>query len=131
MTRIYELDDKTWLTAEDGTASWRNNNPGNLKLEFAGSEQGSHAIRTKDEALETVRHMHKGIVDRQEWIQKAYRILGGNFVSERTAADLLGKSEGHLRIRLSSRSIPCRRVMGSPKYTVEDLALALENIDNI
>ena len=63
MTRIYELDDKTWLTAEDGTASWRNNNPGNLKLEFAGSEKGSHATRTKDEALETARHMYKGVVD--------------------------------------------------------------------
>ena len=63
MTRIYELDDKTWLTAQDGTASWRNNNPGNLKLEFAGSEQGSHAIRTKDEALETAKHTYKGVVD--------------------------------------------------------------------
>ena len=36
MTRIYELDDKSWVTAQDGTAAWRHNNPGNLKLEFAG-----------------------------------------------------------------------------------------------
>jgi hypothetical protein len=63
MTRIYELDDKTWLTAENGTASWRNNNPGNLKLEFAGSEKGSHATRTKDEALATAKSSYKGVVD--------------------------------------------------------------------
>jgi hypothetical protein len=68
---------------------------------------------------------------RQECIEKGYRIVSGNLVSERIAADLLGKSEGHLRnIRLSSRSIPCRRVMGSPKYTLEDLALVLENFDD-
>jgi|GEM_PF-5645103 len=27
-TRIYELDDKTWLTAHGGTAAWHHNNPG-------------------------------------------------------------------------------------------------------
>jgi hypothetical protein len=62
-TRLYELDDKTWVSAEDGTVSWRNNNPGNLKLEFAGSEKNSHALRTKDEALETAKHTYKGVVD--------------------------------------------------------------------
>jgi len=62
-TRIYELEDKTWVSAQDGTVSWRNNNPGNLKLEFAGSEKNSHAVRTKDEALETAKHTYKGVVD--------------------------------------------------------------------
>jgi len=62
-TRIYELEDKTWLSAEAGTVSWRNNNPGNLKLEFSGSEKNSHSGRTKDEALEAAKHTYKGVVD--------------------------------------------------------------------
>lgn len=34
-TRVYEMDDGQWLTAKEGTVSWRNNNPGNLKFEFS------------------------------------------------------------------------------------------------
>ena len=29
-TRVYEMEDNTWMTAREGTVSWRNNNPGNL-----------------------------------------------------------------------------------------------------
>lgn len=63
MTRIYELDDKSWVTAQDGTAAWRHNNPGNLKLEFAGSEQNSSVHRTKERALENAKHSYDGVVD--------------------------------------------------------------------
>jgi peptidoglycan hydrolase-like protein with peptidoglycan-binding domain len=61
-TRIYELDDKTWLTAEQGTVSWRNNNPGNLKFEYAGvSDSETH--RTKEGALSLAQRAYKGVVD--------------------------------------------------------------------
>ncbi|WP_213948476.1 XVIPCD domain-containing protein [Luteibacter sp. dw_328] len=63
MTRIYELDDKSWVTAQDGTAAWRHNNPGNLKLEFAGSEQNSSVHRTKERALESAKHSYDGVID--------------------------------------------------------------------
>ena len=68
---------------------------------------------------------------RQECQQKCYRVVSGNLVSERVAANLLGKSEGHLRnVRLGKRTIPCRRVMGRPMYALEDLAVVLENCDD-
>jgi hypothetical protein len=61
-TRIYELEDKTWLTAEQGTVSWRNNNPGNLKFEYAGvSDSETH--RTKEHALAFAQNAYKGVVD--------------------------------------------------------------------
>ena len=55
LTRIYELDDGRWLTAREGTVSWRNNNPGNLKFASAGSAVSSdnHLKRTKEQALES------------------------------------------------------------------------------
>jgi len=37
MTRVYELEDGSWLTARDGTIACRNNNPGNLKFGFIDS----------------------------------------------------------------------------------------------
>lgn len=68
---------------------------------------------------------------RQECAQKCFRVVSGNLVSERVAAHLLGKSEGHLRnLRLGGRPIPCRRVMGRWMYALEDLAAVLENSDD-
>lgn len=61
---------------------------------------------------------------------RGWRIIAGDLVSESVAANLLGKSKGHLRnLRLGSRPIPCKRVLGSPMYTLEDLAGVLENCD--
>jgi peptidoglycan hydrolase-like protein with peptidoglycan-binding domain len=67
-TRIFELDDKTWVTAEHGTVSWRNNNPGNLKFEFEGSADTSvHSSRPKEKALSDARKNYDGIVDLDQW----------------------------------------------------------------
>ncbi|WP_049621521.1 peptidoglycan-binding domain-containing protein [Frateuria defendens] len=66
-TRIYEMDDKSWLTAQDGTVSWRNNNPGNLKFEYAGSSEKNSAVRDKDEALSDPQDAYKGVVDLDQW----------------------------------------------------------------
>lgn len=64
-------------------------------------------------------------------VDRGWRIVAGNLVSEATAADLLGKSKGHLRnLRLGSKPIPCKRVLGSPMYTLEVLAAVLENSDD-
>jgi peptidoglycan hydrolase-like protein with peptidoglycan-binding domain len=92
-TRIYELEDKTWLSAEQGTVSWRNNNPGNLKLEFAGSEENSHAHRTKDEALETAKHAYKGVVD----LDQHGNVVFENYEAGRAAqmAHILKAHPGH------------------------------------
>jgi len=64
-------------------------------------------------------------------VNRGWRIVAGNLVFESIAAELLGKSKGHLRnLRLGSRPIPCRRVMGDWMYALEDLAAVLENSDD-
>lgn len=61
-------------------------------------------------------------------VNRGWRIVAGNLVSETIAAELLGKSKGHLRnLRCGGRPIPCRRVMGDWMYALEDLAAVLEN----
>lgn len=68
MTRVYEMEDNTWVTAKDGTVSWRNNNPGNLKFEFNGSADTTvHSERDKDEALDSAQKHYKGVVDLDHW----------------------------------------------------------------
>lgn len=63
-------------------------------------------------------------------VNRGWRVAGGDLVSEAIAADLLGKSKGHLRnLRLGGRPIPCRRVMGGWMYALGDLAAVLENSD--
>ena len=68
MTRVYEMEDNTWVTAKDGTVSWRNNNPGNLKFEFDGSaDQTVHSTRSKEKALATAQTRYDGVVDLDHW----------------------------------------------------------------
>jgi hypothetical protein len=68
MTRVYEMEDNTWITARDGTVAWRNNNPGNLKFEFSGSADTTvHNPRRKDVALENAQRTYDGIVDLDQW----------------------------------------------------------------
>lgn len=82
-TRIYELDDKTWVTAQDGTAAWRHNNPGNLKLEFAGSEKNSSVHRTKERTLEEAKRAYDGVVD----LDQHGNIVFENYEAGRAAQD--------------------------------------------
>lgn len=68
MTRVFEMEDNTWVTAQDGTVSWRNNNPGNLKFEFEGSaDKTVHSTRSKEKALEQAQSRYGGVVDLDHW----------------------------------------------------------------
>jgi hypothetical protein len=68
MTRVYEMEDSTWVTAKDGTVSWRNNNPGNLKFEFEGSADHTvHSKRSKENALASAQKRYDGIVGLDHW----------------------------------------------------------------
>jgi hypothetical protein len=61
--RTYELDDGSIEVWSGGTASWRHNNPGNLKYEFAGSADPTvHAHRSYEKALHAAQHAHAGVV---------------------------------------------------------------------
>lgn len=68
MTRVFEMEDNTWVAAQDGTVSWRNNNPGNLKFEFEGSaDKTVHSTRSKEKALEQVQSRYSGVVNLDHW----------------------------------------------------------------
>jgi hypothetical protein len=67
-TRTFEYDDGTTETRTGGSASWRNNNPGNLKFEFTGSaDKTTHSRRTRDQALVDARKAYDGVVGLDQW----------------------------------------------------------------
>ena len=50
--RIYQMDDGSVVTYSGGSASWRHNNPGNLKFEYANSADHTvHTSRAKEKAF--------------------------------------------------------------------------------
>lgn len=77
-TRTVEYDDGVIEIRAGGSASWRNNNPGNLKFEFAGSaDKSARTSRTHDQALADARRRYGGVVGLDQW---------GNAVFESLAA---------------------------------------------
>jgi cell wall-associated NlpC family hydrolase len=75
-TRTLEYDDGTIETRTGGSASWRNNNPGNLKFEFSGSaDRTTHSGRTRDQALVDARRRYDGIVGLDQWGNAVFESL--------------------------------------------------------
>lgn len=67
-SRVFELDDGTTIERRGGTASWRNNNPGNLKFECAGgADRTVHNRRSREEALHDARRRYDGIIGLDQW----------------------------------------------------------------
>ncbi|GAB6194825.1 XVIPCD domain-containing protein [Lysobacter xanthus] len=61
--RSYRMDDGSVEVWSGGTASWRHNNPGNLKFEFAGSADPTvHSSRSYQKALRVAQNAHFGVV---------------------------------------------------------------------
>ncbi|MCD0257240.1 hypothetical protein JWH11_03475 [Xanthomonas melonis] len=68
-TRTLEMDDGSIITRSGGTVSWRNNNPGNLKFEFAGSaDKTVNNPRTREQALEAAQNRYQGVVGLDQWV---------------------------------------------------------------
>lgn len=62
--RTYENVDGSIEQRDGGSVSWRNNNPGNLKFEFAGSaDKTVRSRRTKAQALASAQQRYAGVVD--------------------------------------------------------------------
>jgi len=62
--RVYELSNGEFEERSGGSASWRHNNPGNLKVEYANSADSTvHTNRTKEHALESAKSHYDGVVD--------------------------------------------------------------------
>lgn len=67
-TRTLELEDGSVIERTGGSVSWRNNNPGNLKFEFAGSADKTVTTqRTREQALEAAQGRYKGVVGLDQW----------------------------------------------------------------
>jgi putative chitinase len=67
-TRTLELEDGRVIERANGSVSWRNNNPGNLKFEFDGSaDKTVRTTRTKEEALAAAQGRYRGIVGLDQW----------------------------------------------------------------
>lgn len=62
--RVYEMQDGTMEARDGGSVSWRNNNPGNLKFEHAGSaDPTAKSRRTRAKALADAQRQYEGVVD--------------------------------------------------------------------
>lgn len=96
-TRVYQMDDGSVETREGGTVSWRNNNPGNLKFEYAGSADNTvTSTRTRDEALVAAQRRYEGVVALDQW---------GNAIFETEAAGRAAKAQ-LLRNTHGEKTIP-------------------------
>lgn len=96
-TRVYQMDDGSIETREGGTVSWRNNNPGNLKFEYANSaDKTVKTARTKEEALAAAQGRYTGVVALDQW---------GNAVFESEAAGRAAKAQ-LLRNSHGDKTIP-------------------------
>lgn len=61
--RRFQMDDGMIVARSGGTISWRNNNPGNLKFEYADSADKSvHAHRSEAKALRAAQDKYDGVV---------------------------------------------------------------------
>ena len=66
--RTVELEDGSVVTRSGGSVSWRNNNPGNLKFEFAGSaDRTVKNPRSREDALDAAQARYQGVVDLDQW----------------------------------------------------------------
>lgn len=96
-TRVYQMDDGSVETREGGTVSWRNNNPGNLKFEYAGSaDKTVTSKRTPEAALAAAQDRYSGVVALDQW---------GNAIFETEAAGRAAKAQ-LLRNSHGEKTIP-------------------------
>ena len=107
-TRVYERQDGTTEVRDGGTVSWRNNNPGNLKFEFAGSaDPTSKSKRSKDAALRAAKKAYGNeVVDLDQW---------GNAIFSSESA---GRAAQAQLLKNSHRNKTIEEML--PKYAVSD-----------
>jgi len=107
-TRVYERQDGATEVRDGGTVSWRNNNPGNLKFEYAGSaDRTSKSKRSKDAALSAAKKAYGNeVVDLDQW---GNAIFSSESAGRAAQAQLLKNSHGNKTIEEML-----------PKYAVSD-----------
>ena len=74
--RVLQLEDASIVERIGGTASWRNNNPGNLKFEFSGSaDKTVHVNRSHAQALAFAQRKYDGIIGLDQWGNAVFESL--------------------------------------------------------
>lgn len=62
-TRVYGMADGTVETRTGGTISWRDNNPGNLKFEYAGAADTIKSKNSKERVLARAQSLYENVID--------------------------------------------------------------------
>lgn len=116
-TRTLQLDDGRVIERSNGSVSWRNNNPGNLKFEFEGSaDKTVRTTRTRDDALAAAQDRYRGIVGLDQW---------GNAVFESYEAgrdakiQLLTRRHGEKNVEAMLRGYSVADYSGQTNYTAQ------------
>lgn len=74
--RVYKMEDGSIEERTGGSVSWRNNNPGNLKFEYANSaDKTVKTMRTKEKALSDAQNKYDGIVGLDQWGNAIFETL--------------------------------------------------------
>ncbi|MDO9271378.1 MAG: hypothetical protein Q7T96_19925 [Methylobacter sp.] len=95
-TRVYDKGNGSTEIREGGTVAWRNNNPGNLKFEYAGSaDKTVKSKRTKEQALLSAQNAYDGVVDLDQW---GNAIFNTEDAGRDAKAKLLTKKHGNKTI---------------------------------
>ena len=107
--RTYENNDGSTEERSGGTVSWRNNNPGNLKLEYAGSDDPTvKTKRTKAQALAEAKKRYEGVVDLDQF---GNAIFSTEEAGRTAQAKLLTQTHGRKTIEEML-----------PKYAIDDVS---------
>lgn len=91
-TRTLELEDGSVVVRAEGSVSWRNNNPGNLKFEYEGSADRSvRSTRSREQALADAQKRYAGVVGLDQWGNAVFE----SYEAGRTAKiELLARRHG-------------------------------------
>lgn len=113
--RIYQMADGSIETRTGGTVAWRNNNPGNLKLEFRGSaDKTVKSKRSKEKALKDAQKRYNGVVALDQWGNAIFETMEAGAVAK---ARLLKTQHGGKTYQQMLRKYAFDDYSGKTNYT--------------
>ena len=112
--RVYELANGQTETRTGGTVAWRNNNPGNLKFEYAGSaDKTVKSKRSKEKALSDAQKRYKGIIALDQWGNAVFETMEAGAVAK---AKLLKSQHGNKTYQQMLRGYAKSDYSGTTNY---------------
>lgn len=112
--RVYELANGQTETRTGGTVAWRNNNPGNLKFEYAGSaDKTVKSKRSKEKALSDAQKRYKGVIALDQWGNAVFETMEAGAVAK---AKLLKSQHGNKTYQQMLRGYAKSDYSGTTNY---------------